>query len=163
MPIYLGNTKLELNLGNVSIKEAYLGSVKVYAKATGYDSYILRIGWDNASTNDNLTFQGMTVDGSTASVSSARYYNGSWNNSSATDITHATTGDDSYNCYCNRIEFTLDVQATPSTVTWTTARWYAPTGDIYGKVIGIKDGVETELGSTTGTQSANTTYTINIS
>ena len=166
MSFNVGNTNIgEIYVGSQKIAEAYVGSTLVYQTAApGYDSYILRVRWESSSTNENLTFQGMWVDSSTATVSSARYktYGGSWSNSSSSDIEHATTGNDSYNCYCNMIEFTLSVSGTPSSVEWKTATYYAPSGNIVGELVGISGGVETIIAYTTGSQSANTRYTVTV-
>lgn len=166
MSFKLGNTNIgEIYVGSQKIAEAYVGSTLVYQTATpGYDSYILRVRWESSSTNDNLTFQGMWVDNATATVSSARSKTsgGSWSNVSSTDIEHATTGNDSYNCYCNVIEFTLSVSSMPSSVEWKSGTYYAPSGNIVGELVGISGGSETIIAYTTGSQSANTRYTITV-
>jgi hypothetical protein len=155
----------EIYVGNKQVLEAYVGSSLVYqvsGPAPGYDSYILRVRWEDSSKNDNLTFQGMWVNGSTATVSSATFkaYGGSWHSVSSTDIEHATTGSESYNCYCNAIEFTLSVSSMPSSVEWKTGTYYAPSGNIVGELVGISGGSETIIAYTAGSQSANTRYTV---
>lgn len=168
MSFKLGNTNIgEIYVGSQKIAEAYVGSTLVYqvsGPTPGYDSYILRVRWESDSKNDNLTFQGMWVNGSTATVSSARSKTsgGSWSSVSSTDIEHATAGNESYNCYCNVIEFTLSVSSTPSSVEWKTGTYYAPSGNIVGELVGISGGSETIIAYTTGSQSANTRYTITV-
>lgn len=167
MSFKLGNTNIgELYVGNTKIAQAYLGSSLVYQlPAAGYDSYKVHITW---SSNDNFNMAGLKIDGvqaTTSQVTSLRYYNGGWNEASSTDRNSAIdwSNNNGKAFYGTAIDINFTSDNMPSTVQVHTGLWYgggSMTVTIH--VAGIKDGVETDLGYTSGTNSNDKTYTINI-
>lgn len=167
MSFKLGNTNIgELYVGNSKIAQAYLGSSLVYQlPAAGYDSYKVHITW---SSNDNFNMAGLKINGVQATnsqVTSMWYYNGGWTELSSTDRNSAIdwSNNNGKSCYGTAIDvnFTSDDPVTQVQV--HTGLWYgggSMTVTIH--VAGVKDGVETDLGYTSNTNTANLIYTVNI-
>lgn len=167
MSFKLGNTNIgELYVGNTKIAQAYLGSSLVYQlPSTGYDSYKVHITW---SSNDNFNMAGLKINGvqaTTSQVTSIWYYNGGWNEASSTDrnsaIDWSNNNGKSFYGTAIDINFTSDDPVTQVQV--HTGLWYgggSMTVTIH--IAGVKDGVETDLGYTSGTNSNDKTYTINV-
>lgn len=167
MSFKLGNTNIsELYVGNSKIAQAYLGSSLVYQlPSTGYDSYKVHITW---SSNVNFNMAGLKIDGiqaTTSQVTSLWYYNGGWTEASSTDRNSAIDWSNNIgkSFYGTAIDINFTSDNIPSTVQVHTGLWYgggSMTVTIH--VAGVKDGVETDLGYTSDTNSNNKTYTINI-
>lgn len=165
--IKLGSSKIaEMYVGSTKIAQAYLGSSLVYQlPAVGYDSYKVHITW---SSNDNFNMAGLHIDGvqaTSSQVTSLRYYNGGWQESSSTDRNSAIdwSNNNGKSYYGTAIDINFTADNVPSTVQIKTGRWYgggSMTVTIH--VAGVKDGVETDLGYTSNTNNANLIYTVNI-
>ena len=166
MAFKLGNTNIgELYVGSTKIAQAYLGSSLIYQlPAAGYDSYKVHITW---SSNDNFNMAGVKIDdvqATTSQISSIWYYNGGWSELSSTDKASAIdwSNNNGKSMYGTAIDVNID-ETSISKVQIHTGLWYgggSMTVTIH--VAGVKDGVETDLGYTSGTNSNDKTYTISI-
>lgn len=157
----------EIYVGNKQVLEAYVGSSLVYSLPTGYDSYKVHLTW---SSNDNFNMAGLHIDGvqaTTSQVTSLQYYNGSWEESSASDRETAIqwdNNDQGKSFYGTAIDISFTADNVPSTVQVKTGKWYGGGSmTVTMHVAGIKDGVETDLGYTSDTNAADLTYTVSIS
>ena len=166
--IQVGNNKIgEMYVGSTKIGSAYLGSTLVFQlPAAGYDSYKVHLTW---SSNDNFNMAGLHIDGvqaTTSQVTSLRYKNGGWQESSSTDKNTAIQWDNNDNgksFYGTAIDIYFTADAVPSTVQIKTGKWYGGGSmTVTMHVAGVKDGVETDLGYTSQTNNANLIYTVNI-
>ena len=168
MALKLGNTSIgELYVGSTKIAQAYLGSTLVYQlPSTGYDSYKVHITW---SSNDNFNMAGLKINGvqaTTSQVTSIWYYHdGSWTEFSSTDRNTAIDWSNSGGkaVYGTGIDVNFTCDDTVTTVQIHTGLWYGGGSmDVTIHVAGVKDGVETDLGYTSGTNSNDKTYTIDV-
>lgn len=167
MSFSLGNTKIkEMYLGSTKIKEAYLGSTLIFKlDAGGYDSYKVHITW---SSNDNFNMAGLKINGVQATnsqVTSLRYYDNGWHEASSTDRNSAINwnNNNGKSFYGTKIDISFTSDDPVTQVQVHTGLWYgggSMTVTIH--LAGVKDGVETDLGYTSGTNSNNKTYTISI-
>jgi len=168
MSFNVGNTTIaEIYVGSTKIAEAYVGSSLVYQLATGYDSYKVHLTWNS---NDNFNMAGLHIDGvqaTTSQVTSLLYYNGSWHEASTSDRETAIqwdNNDQGKSFYGTAIDINFTADNMPSTVQVKTGRWYGGGSmTVTMHVAGVKDGVETDLGYTSDTNTADKTYTISIS
>ena len=156
----------EIYVGNKQVIEAYVGSSLVYSLPTGYDSYKVHLTW---SSNDNFNMAGLHIDGvqaTTSQVTSLQYYNGRWEESSASDRETAIqwdNNDQGKSFYGTAIDISFTADNVPSTVQVKTGKWYGGGSmTVTMHIAGIKDGVETDLGYTSQTNAANLTYTITV-
>lgn len=167
MSFSLGNTKIkEMYLGSTKIKEAYLGSTLIFKlDAGGYDSYKVHITW---SSNDNFNMAGLKINGVQATnsqVTSLRYYDNGWHEASSTDRNSAINwnNNNGKSFYGTKIDISFTSDDLVTQVQVHTGLWYgggSMTVTIH--LAGVKDGVETDLGYTSGTNSNNKTYTISV-
>ena len=135
-----------------------------------YDYYRLEVGWEHYSTNDNLTFQGMSGNGSmltSPQVPSGRhktYQDGLWTDMTTGEISNARgAGSDAASFYSHQCQFDISGVNDLSAVKWKTGQYYAPNGAITACVYGIKNGNATVLASMpSANQAANTTYTVTL-
>lgn len=167
MSFSLGNTKIkEMYLGSTKIKEAYLGSTLIFKlDAGGYDSYKVHITW---SSNDNFNMAGVKINGvqaTSSEVTSIWYYNGGWNEASSTDVSSAIdwSNNNGKSFYGTAIDINLEPADIITTVQVHTGLWYGGGNmTVTIHLAGVKDGVETDLGYTSGTNSNDKTYTISV-
>lgn len=155
----------EIYVGSQKIKEAYVGSTLVYQlPAEGYDSYKVHITWNN---NDNFNMAGLKINGVQATnsqVTSLRHYeSGSWHEASSTDRNSAINwnNNNGKSFYGTKIDISFTSDDPVTQVQVHTGKWYgggSMTVTIH--VAGVRDGVETDLGYTSGTNSSDKTYTI---
>lgn len=167
MSFSLGNTKIkEMYLGSTKIKEAYLGSTLIFKlDAGGYDSYKVHITW---SSNDNFNMAGLKINGVQATnsqVTSLRYYDNGWHEASSTDRNSAINwnNNNGKSFYGTKVDISFDSGDPVTQVQVHTGLWYgggSMTVTIH--LAGVKDGVETDLGYTSGTNSNDKTYTISV-
>lgn len=167
MSFSLGNTKIkEMYLGSTKIKEAYLGSTLIFKlDAGGYDSYKVHITW---SSNDNFNMAGVKINGVQATnsqVTSLRYYDNGWHEASSTDRNSAINwnNNNGKSFYGTKIDISFTSDDPVTQVQVHTGLWYgggSMTVTIH--LAGVKDGVETDLGYTSGTNSNDKTYTISV-
>ena len=164
----IGSSKIaEMYVGSTKIAQAYVGSTLVFQlPATGYDSYKVHLTW---SSNDNFNMAGLHIDGvqaTTSQVTSLRYNDGGWRESSSTDKNTAIQWDNNDNgksFYGTAIDISFTADNVPSTVQIKTGRWYGGGSmKVTMHVAGVKDGAETDLGYTSHTNASNLTYTVNI-
>ena len=155
----------EIYVGNKQVLEAYVGSSLVYSLPSGYDSYKVHITW---SSNDNFNMAGLKINGVQATqvqCTSIWYYDGSWHELSSTDrnaaIDWSNDGGKSMYGTAVDISFTSDNPITQAQV--HTGKWYGGGSmTVTMHVAGVKDGVETDLGYTSDTNSNDKTYTIMV-
>jgi len=170
MSFNLGNTNIgEIYLGNTKIAEAYLGSTLVYQipqPPAGYDSYVIHLTWGSA---DQFSIAGLHIDGvqpSASDVTLQYYYTNRWMTASSSEVETAILWQDYYqgtSFFCEAIDITFNSANIPSTVQIKTATWYAGGSmRVTMHVAGVKNGVETDLGSTSATNAPNIIYTVNI-
>ena len=170
MGLNLGNTDIgEIYLGNTKIAEAYLGSTLVYQipqPPAGYDSYVIHLTWDYA---DQIYIAGLHIDGvqpSASDVTLQYYYIDRWITASSSQLETAILWQDYYQgqqFFCEAIDITFNSANIPSTVQIKTATWYSGGSmRVTMHVAGVKDGVETDLGSTSATNAPDIIYTVNI-
>ena len=167
MSFKLGNTNIgELYVGSTKIAQAYLGSTLVYKlPAAGYDSYKVHITW---SSNDNFNMAGLKIDdvqSTTTQVTSIWYYNGGWSESTSEDVASAIdwNNNNGKSFYGTGVDINFTSDTTPTTVQVHTGKWYGGGSmSITIHVAGVKDGVETDLGYTSDTNSNDKTYTISL-
>ena len=168
MSFKLGNTSIgELYVGSTKIAQAYVGSTLVYQlPAQGYDSYKVHITWNS---NDNFNMAGLKIDGVQATnsqVTSIWYKNNNqWSELSSTDRNSAIdwSNNNGKAMYGTAIDINFTNDTIPSTVQIHTGLWYGGGSmAVTIHVAGVKDDVETDLGYTSGTNSNDKTYTINI-
>ena len=145
---------------------AIIGGVQVWP--IGYDFYRLEVGWSHYSTNDNLTFQGMSANGSmltSPQVPAGRhkkYQDGVWSDMTVGDISKARgAGTDAATFYAHQCQFDIS-GVKPTTITWKAGQYYAPEGAITAAVYGMRNGNATQLASSSFTQQPNATYTMNL-
>lgn len=162
----IGNSKIaEMYVGGTKIAQAYVGSVLVFALPSGYDSYKVHITW---SSNDNFNMAGLKINGvqaTTSQVTSIWYYDGSWNELSSTDRNSAIdwTNNNGKSVYGTAIDINFTSDDPVTQVQVHTGLWYGGGSmTVTMHVAGVKDGVETDLGYTSGTNTNDKTYTINI-
>ena len=135
----------------------------------GYDYYRLEIGWQYYSKNDNITVRGMSANGSMLTgpqVPSGRYkqyQDGTWTNLTVGQISNARgAGTEAATLYCHQCQFDISGMK-PTSISWKTDTYYAPSGAITACVYGMKNGNATQLTAMpSANQAANTTYTINL-
>ena len=165
--VNVGNQKIgELYVGSTKIAQAYVGSTLVFQLPSGgYDSYKVHLTWNS---NNNFNMAGLKINGvqaTTSQVTSIWVYNGSWGEISSSDVASAidwsnNNGNSIYGSAFD-INFTSDDPVTQVQV--HTGLWYGGGSmDVTVQVAGVKDGVETDLGYTSGTNSNDKTYTINV-
>lgn len=167
MGLNLGNTNIgEIYLGNTKIAEAYLGSSLVYQIAqppAGYDSYVIHLTWDN---QDQFAMAGLHIDGVQPSASDVtmQYYTYYWHPLESYEVERAIQwGDQAYSLFCDAIDITFTSVNIPSTVQVKTGTyWAGGSMEVTMHVAGVKNGVETDLGSTSATNTTNLIYTVNI-
>ena len=167
MALKLGNTNIgELYVGSQRIAQAYLGSSLVYQLQTGgYDSYKIHITWNS---NDNFNMAGVKINGvqaTTDQVTSIWYYNGGWNEADATDKASAIdwTNNNGKSFYGTGVDVNFTSDDTVTTVQVHTGLWYGGGSmTVTVHVAGVKDGVETDLGYTSDTNTNDLTYTISL-
>lgn len=169
MPIKVGNTGIgEIYVGGTKIAQAYRGSTLIYQLATppaGYDSYNVHLTWDR---NDNFNMAGLKINGvqaTTSQVASIRTYNGVWGDASSTEISKAIdwNNNQGQSFYGTEVVINFTSAATVTEVQVHTGLWYgggSMTVTMY--LDGVRDGVETYLGRTSGTNSSNKTYTVSV-
>lgn len=165
----IGSSKIaEMYVGSTKIAQAYVGSTLVFQlPAAGYDSYIIHMTW---SSNDNFNMAGLHIDGvqaTTAQVTSLKYYQDNhWATASSTDTATAIQWDNNdggKGFYGTAIDINFTADNVPATVQVKTGRWYGGGSmTVTMHVAGVKDGVETDLGYTSHSNSANLTYTVNL-
>lgn len=165
--VNVGNQKIgELYVGSTKIAQAYVGSTLVFKLPSGgYDSYKVHVTWNS---NDNFNMAGLKINGvqaTTSQVTSIWLYNGSWSEISSSDV--ASSIDWSNNNGNSLYGTAFDINFTSSDpvtqVQVHTGLWYGGGSmDVTIHVAGVKDGVETDLGYTSGTNSNDKTYTINV-
>lgn len=161
----IGSSKIaEMYVGSTKIAQAYVGSTLVFQlPAAGYDSYKVHITW---SSNDNFNMAGLKINGvqaTTTQVTSIRYYNGGWNEASSTDRNSAIDWNNNNGkaFYGTKVDISFASDDPVTQVQIHTGLWYgggSMTVTIH--VAGVKDGAETDLGYTSGTNSNDKTYTI---
>lgn len=164
--IQVGNNKIgSLYVGSSKIGSAYLGSSLVYqAVAPGYDSYKVHITWNS---NDNFNMAGVKIDGvqaTTTQISSIWYYNGGWSELSSTDKASAIdwTNNNGKSMYGTKIDINID-EPLISQVQIHTGLWYGGGSmTVNMSLVGVKNDVETELATATGTNSNDKTYTLAV-
>lgn len=155
----------EIYVGSQKIKEAYVGSSLVYSLPSGYDSYKVHLTW---SSNDNFNMAGLKINGvqaTQAQCTSIWYYNGGWNEASSTDRNSAIdwTNDNGKSFYGTAIDINFTSNDPVTQVQVHTGKWYGGGSmTVTMHVAGVKDDVETDLGYTSHTNSADLTYTVNI-
>lgn len=164
----IGSSKIaEMYVGSTKIAQAYVGSTLVFQlPATGYDYYMVHLTWNGT---DNFNMAGLHIDGvqaSSSQVTSLRYYNGGWQEASSTDKNTAIQWDNNDNgksFYGTAIDINFTADSVPTSVQVKTGTWYGGGSmTVTMHVAGVKDGVETDLGYTQKTNSANTIYTVNL-
>lgn len=135
---------------------------------TGYEYYILKIGWSSSSKQENICLMGIYVNGSTISSSSITGGKFSQNGSSSTSLTSteisnacASSGQGCQK-YGNWIEFNIEVSS-PTSFGFHTNQWYQPSGTAIMTIYGVNNGTRTELNSEEISLNTNTTYTLTIS
>ena len=165
----IGSSKIaEMYVGSTKIAQAYVGSTLVFQlPAAGYDSYKVHLTW---SSNDNFNMAGLHIDGvqaSSSQVTSLRYYHGGWTEASSSDRNAAIrweNNDQGKSFYGSAIDISFTADSIPTSVQVKTGTWYGGGSmTVTMHVAGVKDGVETDLGYTTKTNSANIIYTVNQS
>ena len=132
----------------------------------GYDSYKVHLTW---SSSDNFNMAGLKINGvqaTTSQVTSIWYYDNGWNEANSTDRNSAIdwTNNNGKSFYGTAIDINFTSDDTVTQVQVHTGLWYgggSQTVTIH--VAGVKDGVETDLGYTSATNTNDLTYTINIS
>lgn len=163
----VGNQKIgELYVGSTKIAQAYRGSTLVFQlQAAGYDSYKVHLTWDST---DNFNMAGLKINGVQASwrqVTSLRYYNGGWQEASSREIDTAIQWDNNeqgHIFYGTAIDINFKADDIPASVQIKTGTWYGGGSmTVTMHVAGVKNGVETDLGYTQHTNSANLIYTVN--
>ena len=134
----------------------------------GYDYYRLDVGWTTYNKNDNLTFQGMSANGSmltSQQVPSGRhktYQDGTWSDMTVGQISQARgAGSDAASFYAHQVQFDIS-GVKPNSISWRTGQYYAPEGAITAAVFGISNGNAKQLTTSSFTQAANTTFTMNL-
>lgn len=164
--MYIGNTKIsELYLGGQKIAEAYLGSTKVYGLAPlppAYDSYRIKVEWTYGGTNQ-MFFQGVNINGTAATssqFSGGSYYAwGNWN----TLIPSAVIDWNTPNDYHFEIMYLDIVEPDVTSVDVHAGKWFAGSAaDATVSLIGVKDNVETVLGSVTKANANDVTYSVSV-
>lgn len=165
----IGSSKIaEMYVGSAKIAQAYVGSTLVFQlSSAGYDSYKVHLTW---SSNDNFNMAGLHINGvqaSSSQVTSLMCYNGSWTEVSSSDRSTAIqwdNNDQGKSLYGSAIDISFTADDIPSSVQVKTGTWYGGGSmRVTMHVAGVKDGVETDLGYTTKTNSANLIYTVNPS
>lgn len=165
----IGSSKIgEIYAGSTKIAQAYLGSTLVFQlSSSGYDSYKVHLTW---SSNDNFNMAGLRIDGvqaSSSQVTSLRCYNGSWTEASSSDRNTAIqwdNNDQGKSWYGSAIDISFTADSIPASVQVKTGTWYGGGSmTVTMHVAGVKDGVETDIGYTSKTNSANLIYTVNPS
>lgn len=167
MSFSLGNTKIkEMYLGSTKIKEAYLGATLIFKlDSGGYDSYKVHITW---SSNDNFNMAGVKINGvqaTSSEVTSIWYYNGGWSELSSTDVDSAIdwNNNNGNSVYGTAIDINLEPANPITSVQIHTGLWYGGGNmSVTIHLAGVKDGVETDLGYTSGTNTNDKTYTISV-
>ena len=164
----IGSSKIaEMYVGSTKIAQAYVGSTLVFQlPATGYDSYKVHLTW---SSKDNFNMAGLHIDGvqaSSSQVTSLWYNNDGWSEASSTDRNTAIKWDNNDNgksFYGTAIDINFTADNVPSTVQVKTGKWYGGGSmKVTMHVAGVKDGVDTDLGYTSQTNSSSLIYTVNI-
>ena len=93
-------------------------------------------------------------------------YNGGWSEASSSDREKAIewyNNDEGKSFYGTAIDINFTSSSVLTSVQIKTGTWYGGGSMIVTMhVAGVKDGVETDLGYTSGTNSNNKTYTINV-
>lgn len=162
----IGSSKIaEMYVGSTKIAQAYLGSTLVYQISqppAGYDSYRIKIEWDDHSQH-MMNIQGVNINGAAATssqFSGCSYYAwGSWltaNPSAYIDWNNASLAQFEI-FYLDIIEpnvTSIDVH--------TGTFWSGDQETATVSLIGVKDGVETVLGTDTKTNGNDLTYSVSI-
>ena len=164
--IQVGNNKIgSLYVGSSKIGSAYLGSSLVYqAVAPGYDSYKVHITWNSS---DNFNMAGVKIDGvqaTTSQISSIWYYNNGWSELSSTDKASAIdwSNNNGKSMYGTKIDINID-EPLINQVQIHTGLWYGGGSmTVNMSLVGVKNDVETELATATGTNSNDKTYTLAV-
>jgi len=166
MGLNLGNTNIgEIYLGNTKIAEAYLGSTKVYSLPVpaGYDSYRIKVEWTQTGTAYQMFFQGVNINGVAATssqFSGGSYYNWYvWIPLNPDAVINWNQG----NSYQFEILYLDIIEPNVTSIDVHIGTWWA--GDYQPatvSLIGVKDGVETVLGSDTESNTADLTYSVSI-
>jgi hypothetical protein len=157
----------EIYVGNKQVLEAYVGSSLVYSLPSGYDSYKVHLTW---SSNDNFNMAGLKINGvqaTTSQVTSLWYYDGNWHEASTSDKDTAIqwdNNDQGKSFYATAIDINFTADDVPATVQIHTGKWYGGGSmTVTMHVAGVKDDVETDLGYTSNTNTADLIYTVSIS
>lgn len=163
----IGSSKIaEMYAGSTKIAKAYLGSTLVFQlPASGYDSYKIHITW---SSNDNFNMAGVKINGvqaTSSEVTSIWYYNGGWNEAPSTDKASAIdwSNNNGKSFYGTAIDINLEPANPLTQVQVHTGLWYGGGNmTVTMHLAGVKDGVETDLGYTSETNTNDLTYTISV-
>ena len=164
----IGSSKIgEMYVGSTKIAQAYLGSTLVFQLTSGgYDSYKVHLTWDS---NDNFNMAGMKINdvlATTSQVTSLWTYNGGWSEASSSDKNTAIewyNNDNGKSFYGTAIDINFTSDSVLTSVQIKTGTWYGGGSmKVTMHVAGVKDGVETDLGYTSGTNTNNKIYTINV-
>ena len=163
----VGNQKIgEVYVGSTKIAQAYRGSTLVFQLPSGgYDSYKVHITWNS---NDNFNMAGLKINGvqaTTSQVTSIWFYNGGWSEASASDMESAIdwANNNGKSFYGTAVDVNFTSSDPVTQVQVHTGLWYGGGSmTVTVHVAGVKDGVETDLGYTSGTNSNDKTYTVNV-
>lgn len=166
----IGSSKIaEMYVGSTKIARAYVGSDLVFQisqPAEVYDSYKVHLTW---SSDDNFNMAGLKINGvqaTTTQVTSLWHYCGSWQEDSSTDKNAAIqwdNNDQGNSFYGSAIDINFTSDDGVSSVRVKTGTWYGGGSmTVTMHVAGVKDGVETDLGYTSQTNTYNLIYTVNI-
>lgn len=155
----------EMYVGSTKIAQAYVGSTLVFQISqppAGYDSYRIKLEWVDHEQH-MMNIQGVNINGTAATssqFSGCSYYAwGSWitgNPSAYIDWNNASLAQFEI-LYLDIIEpnvTSIDVH--------TGTFWYGDQYTATVSLIGVKDGVETILGSDTKMNDYDLTYSVSI-
>lgn len=135
-----------------------------------YSAVRFEIGWNKS---DNLTFDGMWLNGLRADFPddcyAGQYYNGSWhpiNSSEMSAICREGQGTQGTAFYCNSARFMFSGNQPQGwrNIAWTTQQYYQPVGTVTAAAWGrTGPNFERFLGSATFNITNSATYTLNLS
>jgi hypothetical protein len=135
-----------------------------------YSAVRFEVGWNK---QDNLTFDGMWLNGLRADFPddcyAGQYYNGSWhpiNSSEMSAICREGQGTAGTAFYCNSARFMFSGNRPQGwrNIAWTTQQYYQPAGTVTAAAYGrTSPNYERFLGSATFNITNSATYTLNLS
>ena len=155
----------EMYVGSTKIAQAYLGSTLVFQISqppAGYDSYRIKLEWVDHQQHV-MAIQGININGTAATssqFSGCSYYAwGSWN----TDNPSAYIDWNNFSVAQFEIFYLDIIEPNVTSIDVHTGTFWSGDQEVVTvSLIGVKNGVETVLGTDTKTNGNDLTYSVSI-